>query len=85
MDVIEIGISQMHENPAGRRVSGVVSLLTDRQNIVLRCETTMPENGRNRAALLQEALRQLGRMPENRRRDQPLQCRLVARPMGPGA
>lgn len=68
MDVIEIGISQMHENPAGRRVTGVVSLLIDRQNIVLQCEADLPANGRNCAALLQEALRQLARMPENRKR-----------------
>ena len=78
MDVIEVGISQMHENPATRRVTGVVTLLTAGRHIVFQCQAEYPADGRNRAALVQDALRQLSRMPEYRHMDRPLRCRLVA-------
>ncbi|MDF1802251.1 hypothetical protein [Thalassovita sp.] len=78
MDVIEVTISQMCAQPAARRVSGVVSLLIGGRNIVLHCDATMPDPARKRAALVREAMRQLARMPEHRKSNAPLRCKLIA-------
>lgn len=78
MDIFEITISQMREQPAGRRVSGVVSLLTRGRHIVLHCDAALADPTRKRAALVRDAMRQLSRMPEHRLSPQPLRCRLVA-------
>lgn len=76
MDVIEIGISQMRENPAGRRIFGVVSLLNGGRHVILQCEADLPANTPPRTALLREAFRQYRRMPEYRQ-GRPPPCRLV--------
>lgn len=80
MDVIEVSISQMRETPASRRVSGVVSLVSDGRNVVLQCDAPIPGTGHRRAALLRDAFRQLDRMPEHRNQPSRQQRKLIAAP-----
>lgn len=47
---------------------GIVTIQTDRRrNHILYCQVPTPGPGDTRNALIAEALRQLSRMPENRR------------------